>query len=154
MNRSVRIVAHSENGGVGDWAHAITIPGAKSPSHHRGSPPLTDASVLSASRDARLLLFPCHRQPGSQVPYESPDEVHAACGVKPSGLPPGVCPACGAGTRNAGQKAGGKPEGLAPHLAPCLVYGYTQIPAISPVNRGAAHSPESHLQVIDSICGR
>jgi hypothetical protein len=45
----------------------------------RGSPPLTGASVLSASRSYRLYLFPCHRQPGSQVPYESPDEIHAAC---------------------------------------------------------------------------
>jgi hypothetical protein len=26
-----------------------------------------------------LHLFPCHRQPSSQVPYESPDEIHAAC---------------------------------------------------------------------------
>jgi hypothetical protein len=45
----------------------------------RGSPPLTGASVLSASRFCRLRLFPSHRQPGSQVPYESPDEIHAAC---------------------------------------------------------------------------
>jgi hypothetical protein len=44
----------------------------------RGSPPLTGASVLSASRSYRLRLFLCHRQPGSQVPYESPDEIHAA----------------------------------------------------------------------------
>src|ERR1035438_2763585 len=39
----------------------------------RSSPPLTGPSVLSASRFCRLCLFPCHRQPGSQVPYESPD---------------------------------------------------------------------------------
>jgi hypothetical protein len=45
----------------------------------RGSPPLTGASVLSASRGHRLRLFPYHRQPGSQVPYESPNEFHAAC---------------------------------------------------------------------------
>jgi hypothetical protein len=44
----------------------------------RGSPPLTGSSVVSALRSCRLRLFPCHRQPGSQVPYESPDEVHAA----------------------------------------------------------------------------
>jgi hypothetical protein len=44
----------------------------------RGSPSLTDASVLSASRGCHLRLFPYHRQPGSQVPYESPDEIHAA----------------------------------------------------------------------------
>jgi hypothetical protein len=44
----------------------------------RGSPSLTGASVLSASRSCRLRLFPYHRQPGSQVPYESPDEIHAA----------------------------------------------------------------------------
>jgi hypothetical protein len=44
----------------------------------RGSPPLAGASVLSASRGYRLCLFPSHHQPGSQVPYESPDEIHAA----------------------------------------------------------------------------
>src|SRR5262249_47187976 len=44
----------------------------------RSSPPLTAASVLSASRFFRLHLFPCHRQPGSQVPYESPNEIPAA----------------------------------------------------------------------------
>src|SRR5215467_8270497 len=44
----------------------------------RSSPPLADASVLSASRFIRLRLFPYHRQPGSQVPCESPDEIHAA----------------------------------------------------------------------------
>ena len=27
----------------------------------------------------RLCLFPWHRRPGSQVPYESPDESHASC---------------------------------------------------------------------------
>jgi len=40
-------------------------------------------------------------------------------GVKPSGLPPGFCPASG-GANNAGPKAGGKPEGLAPHRRPLL----------------------------------
>ena len=44
----------------------------------RGGPPLTGALVLSASRGYHLRLFPYHRQPGSQVPYESPDEIHAA----------------------------------------------------------------------------
>jgi hypothetical protein len=44
----------------------------------RGSPPLTGALVLSASRGYHLRLFPYHRPPGSQVPYESPDEIHAA----------------------------------------------------------------------------
>src|SRR5215469_15231268 len=44
----------------------------------RSSPPLAVASVLSASRCFRLCFFPYHRQPGSQVPYESPDEIHAA----------------------------------------------------------------------------
>jgi hypothetical protein len=43
----------------------------------RSSPPLADALVLSASRFCRLCLFPYHRQPGSQVPYESPDQIHA-----------------------------------------------------------------------------
>ncbi len=45
----------------------------------RSSPPLTGASVLSASRDLRLCLFPWHRRPGSQVPHKSPDESHASC---------------------------------------------------------------------------
>jgi hypothetical protein len=39
----------------------------------RSSPPLTVSSVLSASRFVRLDLFPYHRQPGSQVPYEEPE---------------------------------------------------------------------------------
>ena len=39
----------------------------------RSSPPLGDASVLSASWFVHLCLFPFHRQPGSQVPHESPD---------------------------------------------------------------------------------
>ena len=43
----------------------------------RSSPPLADALVLSALRFCRLRLFPYHRQPGSQVPYESPDQIHA-----------------------------------------------------------------------------
>ena len=41
--------------------------------------PCSGASVLSASRFFRLCLFPWHRRPGSQVPYESPDESHASC---------------------------------------------------------------------------
>jgi hypothetical protein len=45
----------------------------------RSSPPLVCASVLSASRFCRLCLFPYHRKPGSQVPYESPDWSHASC---------------------------------------------------------------------------
>ena len=45
----------------------------------RSSPPLACASVLSASRFHRLCLFPYHRKPGSQVPYESPDWSHASC---------------------------------------------------------------------------
>src|SRR5208282_1002034 len=43
-----------------------------------GGPRLTGPSVLSASRVPRLCLFPWHGQPGSQVPYESPDESHAS----------------------------------------------------------------------------
>src|ERR1700747_2869336 len=39
----------------------------------RSSSPLAYALVLSASRGFRLCLFPCHRKPSSQVPYESPD---------------------------------------------------------------------------------
>ena len=45
----------------------------------RSSPPLICASVLSASRFCRLCLFPYHRRPGSQVPYESPNQSHASC---------------------------------------------------------------------------
>src|SRR6266566_410542 len=37
------------------------------------SPPLDCALVLSALRGFRLRLFPYHRKPSSQVPYESPD---------------------------------------------------------------------------------
>jgi Periplasmic binding protein len=44
----------------------------------RGSPPLSGASVLSASRVLRLCFLPWHRRPGSQVPYESPIESHAS----------------------------------------------------------------------------
>ena len=44
----------------------------------RGSPPLSGASVLSASRVLRLCFLPWHRRPGSQVPYESPNESHAS----------------------------------------------------------------------------
>ena len=43
----------------------------------RRSPPLDGASVLSTSWFCHLRLFPWHRQPGSQVPYESPNEIHA-----------------------------------------------------------------------------
>ncbi len=43
-----------------------------------GGPRLTGPSVLSASRVRRLCLFPYHGQPGSQVPYEGPDESHAS----------------------------------------------------------------------------
>jgi hypothetical protein len=43
------------------------------------SPRLAGASVLSASRCYHLCLFPSHHQPGSQVPYESPNESHASC---------------------------------------------------------------------------
>ena len=45
----------------------------------RGSPPLSGASILSASRVLRLCLFSLHRRSGSQVPHESPDESHASC---------------------------------------------------------------------------
>ena len=44
----------------------------------RSSPPLVGASVLSASWCIHLCLFPCHRPPGSQVPYESQDWIHAS----------------------------------------------------------------------------
>jgi hypothetical protein len=44
----------------------------------RGSPPLSGASVLSASRVHRLCFLPWHRRPGSQVPFESPNESHAS----------------------------------------------------------------------------
>ena len=44
----------------------------------QGSPPLSGASVLSASRVHRLCFLPLHRRPGSQVPYESPNESHAS----------------------------------------------------------------------------
>ena len=44
----------------------------------RGSPPLSGASVLSASRGHRLCLFPWHRRPGSHVPYKSQIELRAA----------------------------------------------------------------------------
>ena len=45
----------------------------------RGSPPLSGASILSASRVIRLCLFSLHRRSGSQVPHESPNESHASC---------------------------------------------------------------------------
>src|ERR1700682_4148129 len=44
----------------------------------RGSPPLSGASVLSASRLEPLVLFPWHRRPGSHVPYQSLIELRAA----------------------------------------------------------------------------
>ena len=45
----------------------------------RGSPSLIGVLVLSALQGYRLCLFPWHRQSSSQVPYQSPDESHAAC---------------------------------------------------------------------------
>jgi hypothetical protein len=44
----------------------------------RDCPPLSAASVLSASQVRCLYLFPWHRWTGSQVPYESPNESHAS----------------------------------------------------------------------------
>jgi len=44
----------------------------------RGSPPLSGASVLSASRLEPLAPFPWHRRPGSHVPYKSQIELRAA----------------------------------------------------------------------------
>src|ERR1700724_2303611 len=44
----------------------------------RGSPPLSGASVLSASRLEPLVPFPWHRRPGSHVPYKSQIELRAA----------------------------------------------------------------------------
>ena len=44
----------------------------------RGSPPLSGASVLSASRLQPLAPFPWHHRPGSHVPYKSLFEVRAA----------------------------------------------------------------------------
>jgi hypothetical protein len=44
----------------------------------RGSPPLSGASVLSASRLEPLAPFPCHRRQGSHVPYRSLIELRAA----------------------------------------------------------------------------
>jgi hypothetical protein len=43
----------------------------------QGSPPLTGASVLSASWVRHLYLFSSHRQSDSQVPYESLNQSHA-----------------------------------------------------------------------------
>src|ERR1700694_2467020 len=43
----------------------------------RGSPPLSGASVLSASRLEPLAPFPWHRRPGSHVPYKSQIELRA-----------------------------------------------------------------------------
>ena len=44
----------------------------------RSSPPLSGASVLSASRLEPLVPFPWHRRIGSHVPYESLVELRAA----------------------------------------------------------------------------
>src|SRR6516162_10411530 len=44
----------------------------------RSSPPLADASVLSASRFQPLVPYPWHRRLGSHVPYKSPVELRAA----------------------------------------------------------------------------
>ena len=44
----------------------------------RGSPPPLGVSVLSASRDIRLRLFPWHHRAGSQVPHQSQDQSHAS----------------------------------------------------------------------------
>jgi len=44
----------------------------------RSSPPLSTASVLSASRIRRLCLFPSHQRTGSQVPCICPDESHVS----------------------------------------------------------------------------
>ncbi len=58
-----------------------------------GSPPLSGASVLSASRLEPLVPFPWHRRPGSHVPYKSlielravymPDAAWAVSGHPPS----------------------------------------------------------------------
>ena len=63
--------------GVGD--PPPSLPGRyPSSSLLRGGPSLVSASVLSASRDHRLGLFPSHRRQGSQVPHASPNESHAA----------------------------------------------------------------------------
>jgi hypothetical protein len=44
----------------------------------QSSPPLSGASVLSASRFEPLVPFPWHHRPGSHVPYKSPIELRAA----------------------------------------------------------------------------
>src|SRR5271170_1609989 len=44
----------------------------------QGSPPLSGASVLSASRFEPLVPFPWHRRPGSHVPHKSQIELRAA----------------------------------------------------------------------------
>ena len=44
----------------------------------RGSPPLSGASVLSASRVLRLCFLPWHRRPGSRIPSGSPNQSHAS----------------------------------------------------------------------------
>ena len=55
-------------------------PGQRAAQHRlRSSPPLADASVLSASQVLCLRLFPWHRPPGSQVPYENPDWSRVSC---------------------------------------------------------------------------
>jgi hypothetical protein len=42
----------------------------------------------------RLRLFPCHRQPGSQVPYESLDQIHAPCTPDIAGSVSRFLPCC------------------------------------------------------------
>src|ERR1035437_7107411 len=59
----------------------------------RSSPPLSGASVLSASRVHRLCFLPLHRRPGSQVPYESPNESHASY-TPDTAWPVGRSPPC------------------------------------------------------------
>src|SRR5262245_6899402 len=44
----------------------------------RGSPPLSGASVRSASRLEPLVPFPWHHRSGAHVPYQSPVELRAA----------------------------------------------------------------------------
>jgi hypothetical protein len=66
----------------------------------RGSPPLIGASVLSTLRCARLYLFPSHRRSGSQVPYKSQSESHAAC-TPDTTRPVSRLPPCSSRSRDA-----------------------------------------------------
>ena len=65
----------------------------------RSSPPLIGASVLSASPFFGLCLFPYHRPPGSQVPYESPDQPHACSAPDTTGPISRYPPCCSRGPR-------------------------------------------------------